>query len=97
MVSNRLSISQELTEILDDNKIRIKDEYLTFKMFVDSAIRAKLRNMGIDGGKDEIVEHLAKLQKSRQSHLDKAEVKKLKERHATRIERAKQRLNRISD
>lgn len=92
-----ISISDELKEVLDANKDRIKEDYLTYKMFVDSAIRTKLRNMGLDGGEDEIVGHLKKLETSRQAHLDKAYIKRLRKRHAARIARAKQRLDRISD
>lgn len=90
-----IAISDELKEKLDQNKDIIKNDYLTYKLFVDSAVRAKLRAMGIEAGQDEVIEHLEKLEASKSRHLDKQTIKKIKTRHKQRVARAKRKLNDI--
>lgn len=90
-----VAISDELKEVLDSHNDVIKNDYLTLKLFIDSAVRAKLRAMKLEAGQDEIIEHLEKLEASKSRHLDKQVIKKIKTRHKQRVARAKRKLNEI--
>lgn len=89
-------ISDELKALLDQNREVIKNDYLTNKMFIDSAIRQKFRSMGIDAGQDEIIPHLEKLEQSKSRHLDKQYIKQIRDRHKLRVARAKRKLDDIT-
>jgi len=91
-----IAISDDLKNLLDQNKHRIKDDFLTYKLFVDSAVRQKLRTMGIDAGQDEIIPHLEKLEAGKSRHLDKQQIKQLRTRHKLRVARAKRKLDDIT-
>lgn len=79
--------SQELKQVLVDNEDTIKGEYITWRLFFDSAIRDKLRHMQIQAGVDDILPHLEKLEKGRLNHLDRMSVAQTKLRHKRRINR----------
>lgn len=87
--------SQELKDLIHENRGIIKNEYLTVRLFVDSAIRDKLRKMGVDAGQDEIVPHLERLQASKARHLDQQAVSQAKRRHRLRMARNKRKLEEI--
>lgn len=80
---------------MDANQDKIKSEFVTYKLFVDSAIRAKLRVLGIDAGQDEIIPHLEKLEASKSRRLDKQAISQAKLRHKRRMARAQSNLNKI--
>ena len=91
------AISDDLKDLLDHHEERIKGDYRTIKLFVDSAVRDKLRKeYRIDAGQDEIIAHLEKLETSKSRHLEKQQVKKLKARHKLRLARAKRKLDSIT-
>lgn len=90
-----VAISDDLKELLDENLLKIKGDYLTLKLFVDSAIRQKLRSMDIEAGQDEVIAHLQKLQASKSRHIDKRKVKEAIARHKRRTARAKKRLDNL--
>lgn len=90
-----VAVSDDLKEVLDSNKDRIKDEYVTYRLFVDSAIREKLRKMGIKAGPDEIIKHMEKLHASKSRHLDKQAVRHTVTRHKLRVARAKRNMEQI--
>lgn len=89
----RVLINDECHSLLTTNKDLIKDEYLTYSLFVDSAIRAKLRRMGVDAGNDAIIAHLKKQEVGRLRHLDKAGVKVTIKRHEIRMATARKALD----
>lgn len=90
-----LAASDDLKALMDSNRGLIKDEYVTYKLFVDSAVRDKLRKLGVDAGQDEIIPHLEKLQASKSRHLDKQAVAHTKRRHKLRVARAKRELKQL--
>lgn len=90
-----IAASDKLKQLMDANVHRIKSEYLTYKLFTDSAIRDKLRRMGIDAGVDEIIPHLEKLEASKSRHLDKQSVRHTKTRHKQRVARARNKLTQL--
>lgn len=81
------NINPELHHILISNEDLIKGEYITWRLFLDSAIRDKLRRMGIKAGVDDILPHLEKLERGRSAHLDRMSLLQTKLRHKRRIER----------
>jgi hypothetical protein len=90
-----LSVSDDLGDLMDSNKGLIKNEYITYKLFVDSAIRDKFRKLGVEAGQDEIIPHLEKLQASKSRHLDKQAVAHTRRRHKLRVARAKRQLKEL--
>lgn len=90
-----VDIPEETKELMDTYKELIKGDYITFKLFLDSAIRSRLRGMGVDAGEDLIVPHLKRLEKSKQRHLDRQSIAQTKLRHARRVGIARQRLDNI--
>jgi hypothetical protein len=90
-----LSASDELKVLLDANIDAIKADYLTLKLFVDSAVREKMRRMGMAAGEDEIIAHLKKLEASKSRHVNKQIVRHAVTRHKKRVARAKRSLNKI--
>jgi hypothetical protein len=90
-----LAASDDLKALMDSNRGLIKDEYITYKLFVDSAVRDKLRKLGVNAGQDEIIPHLEKLQASKSRHLDKQAVAHTKRRHKLRVARAKRELKQL--
>lgn len=88
-----VSIPDETKELMDMVMADIKGDYVTQKLFLDSAIRSKLRSMRIEAGDDLIIAHLERLQKSKARHLEKQSIAITKARHAKRVAVAKRRLN----
>ena len=90
-----IAISDDLKEIIDIHSGQLKNEFLTYKLFADSAIRDKLRRMGIDAGQDEIIPHLEKLEQSKSRHLDKQAVAHAIRRHKQRVARNKRNMQNL--
>lgn len=85
------AVSDALKELLRQNRDRIKADYVTERLFVDSAIREKLRRMQVPGvGDDEIVAHLARIEKNKHT-------RKQKQAHRIRQVRLKRRMKRNRD
>lgn len=88
-------ISDDLKNLLDRNKPVIKGDYITYRLFVDSAIRTRLRAMDIPAGQDEIVAHLEKLKASKSRHLQKQSISHTLSRHKKRLAKTKHSLKEI--
>lgn len=88
-----VDIPDESKEVMNRCMDLIKSEYVTQRLFIDSAIRSRLRSMGIDVGEDMIVAHLRRLEKSKQQHLDKQSISQTRLRHSRRVGIARQRLD----
>lgn len=92
-MARMIATTDESKELMDAHVDLIKGQYLTFSMFVDSAIKSKLRHLGVKTPEDAIVGHLKKLLKSRQRHLSKRSIKAALRVHEQRMERAAQQLS----
>lgn len=90
-----VNIPDETKELLDLYRETIKGDYITLNLFLDSAVRQRLRGLGISVEDDLIIDHLKRLEESRQRHLDRMSVAQTRLRHQRRVAMAKQRLNSI--
>lgn len=89
-----VAVYPEVEKLLDDNVASIKDEYVTVKLFVDSAIREKMRRMKIKGvGTDQIITHLDNLRKSKARHMNQQAILQQRNRHKKRQARMTKELN----
>ena len=91
-----VSTSDELKALLKrpDVKQFIKENYITEKLFVDSAIRAKLRGIKVKGvGDDEIVAHLERLKESKARHLSQQAIIHKRNNHKKRMARTRKELD----
>lgn len=88
-----VTISDELKSLMDHNRNLIKGEYITYKLFLDSAVRDKLRKMKIPAGEDEIISHLRQLRESKSRHLAKRSIDMAIQSHNLRIARARRNLD----
>lgn len=94
-----VSTSDELKALLKrpDVKKFIKDNYITEKLFVDSAIRSKLRSIKVKGvGDDEIVAHLQRLRESKAKHISQQALIHKQRNHKKRMARAKKEADELS-
>lgn len=86
--------SDDLKEIVDDNEALIKEQYFTYKLFVDSAVRDKLRKMGVKGvGEDEVVAHIQRLQENKSRRHGKQALLHKKRNIEKRISRRRKELD----
>lgn len=88
-----LRLRPETKQLLDLYKDEIKGEYFTLALFLDSAVRSRLRGMGYPVEQDSVVKHIIKLQKSKARHIDQLAVSRTLKRHRDRIRIAVERLN----
>lgn len=89
-----VAVYPDVERLLDENVSAIKDEYITVKLFVDSAIREKMRRMKMKGvGDDRIITHLDNLKASRARHLNQQAVLQQRNRHKKRQARMAKELN----
>jgi len=88
-----VSIPDETKELIDRVMAEIKGEYITQSLFLDSAIRARLRGMGIQAGEDLIIAHLQRLEESKQRHLEAQSIAQTRLRHKRRVATAEKKLS----
>ena len=88
-------ITQETKDVMDVHKALVKGHYITNALFLDSAVRSRIRGMGGNAGDEHIVAHLEKLATRKARHLDVLSVKRMMERHKRRIAMARRRLDEI--
>ena len=91
-----LSASDDLKALLQrpDVKKFIKENYITEKLFVDSAVRAKLRSIRAKGvGDDEIIAHLERLKASKARHISQQALIHKRNNHKKRLARARKELD----
>lgn len=94
-----VTVSDNLKDILKRPEVKklIKEGYITEKMFVDSAIRAKLRSLKVPGvGGDEIIPHLERLRISKAKHINQQKLSRKRRNHLRRMEKARRALDEIS-
>lgn len=88
-----VALDDETKELMDRYMPTIKGEYVTQKLFLDSAIRSRLRHLGAEAGQDLIIAHLERLEASNNRQLDRQSIAQTKLRHKRRVEMATKRLN----
>lgn len=88
-------IDEETKAILDEHKDVIKDIYITNKLFIDSVVRSRLRNMNYLVGEELILTHLKYLRAKKARHTNKRRLARLIERHQNRINISKARLGKV--
>lgn len=89
-----VTVYDDVEKLLEQIEPTIKAEYITVKLFIDSAIREKMRRMRVKGvGDDRIITHLNNLQKSRARHLNQQAVLQQRNRHRKRQARMTKELN----
>lgn len=91
-----VSTSDDLHNLLDTNKKLIKGEYVNIKLFVDSAVRDKLRRMKVAGvGDDEVIAHLERLKQSKARHIDQQKLAHTQRNHKRRVAHAKKGMDEL--
>lgn len=88
-------ISDSTKELLNIHMPHIKEDYITQKLFLDSAVKQKLRSMGIKTPPDDVIAHLKRLEKSKQTHRDRQRVHHAIKRHEKRMTYAKDKLKEL--
>lgn len=90
------SISRQLHSVLKEHEEVLKGDFLTLRLFIDSAIRGALRKKyGIEPGEDEILPHLAKLEASKARHINRQALAHKRLAHRKRMARERAKLNEI--
>jgi hypothetical protein len=90
-----VDIHDDTKGLMDSYRDLIKGDYITYKLFLDSAVRQRLRSMGAEVGEDLIIPHLKRLEQSKQRHLERQSVAQTRLRHQRRINIARKRLDSI--
>lgn len=80
-----VDIPEETRALLDEHHDLVKGKYITYKLFVDSAIRTKLRIMGAKVPEDKILPHLRKLKKNKRRLAARTKVARMLEGHEKRM------------
>lgn len=81
--------------LMDEHKEFIKDEYITYKLFLDSAVRSRLRRMGKKVPEDKIISHLKRIAKNRNKLKDKMKILRLLKLHERRMKEIVNKLDNL--
>lgn len=96
-MSKLTAISDELHGILKANEEGLKADFLTLRLFVDSAIKTALRKRGIQPGPDDIIAHLDKLRESKARHINQQALIHKRNNHKRRVQRQQEALDQMTE